>query len=108
VRVGIREAAAMEQIIAGQFEMDPADRDAFLANRWELTARSRREPGCIVYVFAPDPFEPGLVQLFERWESVEALEAHRAGMVASPPPDHGVTLRRSELLQFAAEEVPRG
>jgi quinol monooxygenase YgiN len=97
----------MEQIIAGQFEMDPADRDTFLDARRELTARSRQEPGCIVYVFAPDPFEPGLVQLFERWESADALEAHRAGLVASPPPDPGVTLLRSELLQFAAEEVPK-
>ncbi len=80
----------MEQIIAGVFEVDPADRESWLASRAPLMARSRAEPGCITYVFAPDPIEPGLVQLFERWESEEALEAHRQVLASSPSPDPGV------------------
>ncbi|MGD9797989.1 MAG: putative quinol monooxygenase, partial [Acidimicrobiia bacterium] len=67
----------MEQIIAGVFVVDPADRPAWLASRAELMRRSRAEPGCITYVFAPDPIDDGVVQLFERWESASALEAHR-------------------------------
>lgn len=97
----------MEQIIAGVFEVDPADRDTWLASRTALVRRSRAEAGCITYVFAPDPLEPGLVQLFERWESEEALDAHRQVLAASPPPDAGVPLVRSEVRYFAATEIPR-
>jgi quinol monooxygenase YgiN len=97
----------MQQIIAGTFEVAPADRDAFLAGRAELIRRSRAEPGCIVYVFAADPLEPGRVELFERWASEEALEGHRSVLTASPPADPGVEVLRAEILQFSATEVPR-
>jgi quinol monooxygenase YgiN len=97
----------MEQIIAGVFEVDPADRETWLAARAEPMRRSRAEPGCIVYVFAADPIEPSLVQLFERWESEEALEAHRQVLASSPAPDPGVPLIRSEVHFFAATEIPR-
>jgi hypothetical protein len=69
--------------------------------------RSRAEAGCITYVFAPDPIEAGLVQLFERWESEEALDAHRQVLAASPAPDPGVPVIRSEVRFFAATEIPR-
>jgi quinol monooxygenase YgiN len=97
----------MEQILAGTFEVEPADRDTFLAGRVELMRRARVEPGCIVYVFAADPVEPGRVVLFERWESEDALEGHRRGLAASPPADPGVKVLRSEILQWAATPVPR-
>lgn len=95
----------MEQIIAGRFELDPGDRDAFLASRVDLVRRSRAEPGCITYVFAADPLEPGLVQLFERWASEEALDAHRAVLAASPPPDPGVVVLLRDVRTFSATEV---
>jgi quinol monooxygenase YgiN len=97
----------MEQIIAGVFEVDPADREAWLASREPLVRRSRAEPGCITYVFAPDPIEPGVVQLFERWADEEALEAHRQVLASDPPADPGVTLKRSDVRYFAATELPR-
>jgi len=96
----------MEQIITGTFEVDPADREAFLASRDEAIRRSRDEPGCIVYVLAPDPLEPGRVVLFERWANEEALEAHRLGMQASPPAAGGVPILRREILRFSATETP--
>jgi quinol monooxygenase YgiN len=34
------------------------------------------EPGCLVYCFAADPVEPELIQVYELWESGEALAAH--------------------------------
>ena len=58
-------------------------------------------------MFAPDPVEAGLVQLFERWESEEALEAHRRVLAESPPADAGVPLLRSDVRYFEAAEIPR-
>jgi quinol monooxygenase YgiN len=34
------------------------------------------EPGCLVYCFAADPCQDDLIQVYELWESEEALEAH--------------------------------
>ena len=36
------------------------------------------EPGCIVYCFAADPCQDDLIQVYELWESEEALMAHFA------------------------------
>lgn len=73
-------------VVGGNFEVDPADRDAFIAARHDSMRTSRREPGCLEYTFAADPVEPGRVVLFERWESQDALDAHLAGIRQAPQP----------------------
>jgi quinol monooxygenase YgiN len=70
-------------IVAGEFHLDPTRRDEFIAERIESMQRSRAESGCIDYVIAPDPVEPGRAILFERWESQAALDAHLAGLASS-------------------------
>ncbi|WP_062210795.1 putative quinol monooxygenase [Aureimonas sp. AU12] len=39
---------------------------------------TREEEGCILYSFAADLTEPGLVRIYEEWESRETLKAHGA------------------------------
>ncbi len=78
-------------IVGGEFQFDPGQRDAFLASRMEMMARSRSEPGCFEYTFAADPLDPGRVILYERWDSQEALDEHLKGVrsrpqVSSPTP----------------------
>ena len=76
-------------IVTGTFELAPEDRDAFLAGREAGMRTSRAEDGCVAYVFAADPLEPGRVVLFEEWASEEALAAHAAALQAaraSAPP----------------------
>ena len=70
-------------IVGGQFEVDPSERDAFLAERHEMMRTSRGEDGCIEYTFAADPLEPDRVILFERWESQAALDAHLTAISAT-------------------------
>ena len=67
-------------IVGGEFEVDPSQRDEFLAERRELMRKSRGEDGCLEYTFAADPLEPGRVVLYERWESQAALNAHFAAI----------------------------
>src|SRR5262245_29776663 len=67
-------------IVGGRFEVDPAERDAFVAECHDLMRTSRSEDGCLEYTFAVDPLEPGNVILFERWESQAALDAHLAAL----------------------------
>ena len=72
-------------IVAGTLTVDPERREEMLAGRREQMLASQAEPGCLDYVMTPDPFDPGLVRLFERWESKQALGAHIAGLAAAPP-----------------------
>lgn len=92
-------------IVAGHFEVDPAQRDEFLLSRVAAMRTSRSEAGCITYVFSADPIEPGRVQLFECWESKEALAAHLEGMRSAPRPATGVAILAAEVQQYEIAAV---
>jgi quinol monooxygenase YgiN len=92
-------------IVAGHFEVDPADRDAFIAGREESMRRSRAEEGCIVYAMTADPLEPGRVLLFERWESKEALGKHLEAMRSGPRPSGEIKVLGAEILQYTVADV---
>jgi quinol monooxygenase YgiN len=74
-------------IVGGWFEVDPSERDAFVAQRIEAMRTSRAEHGCIEYVIAADPVDPGRAVLYERWESQADLDAHGARMRQAPRSD---------------------
>jgi quinol monooxygenase YgiN len=63
-------------IVAGNLTVDPADIDRLQGAAAEMMAATRQEDGCIEYVFSVSMADPGTVQIFEIWESAEALEAH--------------------------------
>jgi quinol monooxygenase YgiN len=37
---------------------------------------TRKEAGCILYAFAEDVLDRGLIRILEEWESSDALKAH--------------------------------
>ena len=37
---------------------------------------TRKEPGCLTYAFSVDISDPGMIRVTERWESMEAIQAH--------------------------------
>lgn len=43
-----------------------------------LTVGSRKERGCLVYRFSEDISDVCVLNFYEEWESLEALEAHKA------------------------------
>jgi hypothetical protein len=73
-------------IVGGTFEVDPNQREQFIAGRIDMMRASRAEPGCLEYTFAADPIEPGRVVLYERWESQEALDTHLVIVRSGPQP----------------------
>ena len=70
-------------IVGGAFEVDPAQREAFIAEREGMMRTSRAEDGCLEYTFAADPLTDDRVILFERWDSQAALDAHLAAISGS-------------------------
>ena len=71
-------------IVAGSFDLDPAQRDEFLAGRLDSMRATREEPGCLEYVMSADPLDPTRVVLFERWEDQAAFDGHMVAVQAAP------------------------
>ena len=76
-------------IVGGSYEVEPDQREEFLAGRREAIRGARAEAGCLEYTVAADPIEPGRVVLFERWTDQAALDVHISGMRQAPPPPPG-------------------
>ena len=60
--ITIADAAIRQELIERTAPIQQATRDD--------------EPGCLVYCFAADPCQDDLIQVYELWESEEALAAH--------------------------------
>lgn len=73
-------------IIAGKMYVAPEDREELLAGFDKIIRSARAKPECLDFVVSADPIEEGRVNLFERWESEEALKAHQA-TTAPPAPE---------------------
>jgi quinol monooxygenase YgiN len=93
-------------IVGGLFEVDPDQREEFLARRHELIRRSRAETGCLEYTFAADPIDPGRVVLFERWSSQADLDAHLAVPRPSESVDAPVARSSSIVVYDVSGERP--
>ncbi|NGO71480.1 putative quinol monooxygenase [Streptomyces boncukensis] len=86
----------MAVIVAGKVYVDPAERDAFVAGHGEVVAQGRARPGCLDLSISPDPVEPGRVNIFEYWESREALDTFRAN---APVPSGSVEIEEAQVLK---------
>ncbi len=63
-------------VIAGTFNVEPSDRDAFLTAAKAVMAETLKEEGCQAYCFSPDITDPAVVHLFEKWDSEAHLGPH--------------------------------
>ena len=64
-------------IVSGRIYVRPGTREAFLTRSAEAVAQARRSSGCRDFVVAADPIDPNRVNVYEEWESEEALMAFR-------------------------------
>jgi quinol monooxygenase YgiN len=71
-------------IVAGTFEVDPDERDAFLQGRLDAMRTTRTEPGCLEYALSADPVDPSRVMLYERWADQDAFDGHMKAVQSAP------------------------
>lgn len=67
-------------VIWAQIDVEPAGREAALKNARPWIAGALGEPGCIHYNWSADLDNPARINVFEEWESAEALAGHFAGI----------------------------
>jgi quinol monooxygenase YgiN len=66
-------------IVSGRIYVRPGARPEFLKSSLEAVAQARQSRGCRDFVVAADPIEPDRVNVYEEWESEEALLTFRGG-----------------------------
>lgn len=97
----------MNVIVAGTVRVPPANLDALRPHMDAMLAASRAEDGCIVYSYAVDVQDPGLIRVFEAWRDEPALRAHfeTAHMATwrAAGAELGVSDRNLSLYEVAAE-----
>jgi quinol monooxygenase YgiN len=71
-------------IVSGRIYVSPGAREKFVTSSAEAVVGARAYPGCRDFVVAADPIDPDRVNVYEEWESEEALLAFRsAGLDSS-------------------------
>ena len=64
-------------IVSGALFVEPEQRDAYLAECAEVIRLARATPGCIDFHLSADSLDGGRINVFEQWESAEAVGAFR-------------------------------
>ena len=97
-------------VVTGIYDVAEEDRQAFLESKGPQASQTLAEPGCREYAFSADATRPGRVRLIELWSSRDDLDAHLAGMKASPPPPSPVDVLATEfnVFEVSPTEAPWG
>lgn len=99
----------MSLVIAGTIRVPPEKLEAFRPHMLAMLEASRAEDGCLVYSYAEDVAEPGLIRVFEAWRDQAALDAHftTAHLAAwrAAWPEFGVSDRRLIAYEVASQRA---
>ena len=66
----------MSVVIVGSVRLPPERLNEARPHMAAMVAASRAEDGCVVYAYAEDLLEPGLIRVSEIWRDQAALDAH--------------------------------
>ena len=96
-------------IVAGSLYVDPAEREAYLAERVGVMQHARSVAGCLEFALTADPLTADRIIVLERWESDSDLLRFRSGEAGSgPEPADWPTIRDAAVAKYriAAVEAP--
>lgn len=89
-------------IVAGHLVVDPQQRDDYLSGCAAVVRQARRTAGCLDFALSADLIEPGRVNIFERWESVAAVEAFRG---SGPTDEQGAAIMAASVAEYDVGEA---
>ena len=83
-------------IVSGRMYVHPGARQALLTSALEAVAQARGAHGCCDFVVAADPIESDRVNVYEEWESEEALLTFRGD---GPDQDLSSSIVRADVAR---------
>lgn len=84
-------------IVAGHITVDPQQRESYLAGCVSVVERARGTAGCLDCAITADLIDPGRVNIYERWESQEALETFRG---SGPGNEQGAAMLSASVAEY--------
>ncbi|MGE0828355.1 MAG: putative quinol monooxygenase [Hyphomonadaceae bacterium] len=94
----------MIMVIAGIARFPAHRKEELVAPLREMVAATRAEPGNIVYSISFDPFEEGVLRIYEEYKDRDAIKAHIASPHMKAWRAHSADFTR-ELKIYEAEEA---
>ncbi|GAA0382877.1 antibiotic biosynthesis monooxygenase [Microbispora corallina] len=89
-------------IISGWLSVDPGVRDSYLQGCISVVEQARASSGCLDFALSPDLIDAGRINVYERWESGETLDAFRT---AGPNEDQTAMIRDAKVFRYHISEV---
>jgi quinol monooxygenase YgiN len=89
-------------IVAGQLFVDPAGRDRYLAGCAEVVEQARRAPGCLDFAITADLIDPGRINIFERWQTREAVKAFRG---SGPGEEQSTAILAASVAEYDVADI---
>ncbi|MGW5360675.1 putative quinol monooxygenase [Actinopolymorpha pittospori] len=89
-------------IVAGHIVVKPDERERYLADRVTVVEQARRAPGCLDFSIAADLIDPGRINIFERWDSQEAVTTFRSG---GPSEEQGAAMLAASVSEYDVADV---
>ena len=87
-------------IVAGSLTVEPARRDAYLETCVAVVATARGTAGCLDFALSPDLLDARRINVFERWESEEALQRFRG---SGPDAGQQAELQYIDVREYQVE-----
>lgn len=89
-------------IIAGHLEVEPGERDAYVAECAPIVEAARASIGCLEFSITSDSLDPAQIRIYKRWESAEQLLAfHGAG----PSSDQRARILEADVKRYPISSV---
>jgi quinol monooxygenase YgiN len=92
-------------IVAGHLRVRPDDRDRFLALSRPAISAARTTAGCHDFAVSADPVDHGRVNIYERWQDHDALQAFRGD---GPSDDLATLITSADIQEFTTVPPDRG
>ncbi len=92
-------------IVAGHLTVEPQQRESYLAGCVSIIEQARRAGGCLDFAVCADLVDPGRVNIFERWDSQEALEKFRG---SGPDTEQRAAILTASIQEYAVTDAQSG
>jgi quinol monooxygenase YgiN len=89
-------------IVAGHLRVDSGQREAYLRTCAEVVEQARQTAGCLDFSVTGDLLDGSRVNVFERWESLEQVEAFRGDGVGG---EQGALIVEAHVAEYEVGQV---
>jgi quinol monooxygenase YgiN len=84
-------------VVAGRLTVSEGERERYLAGCVEVLTAARKTPGCLDFALSADLVDPARINVFELWETEDALRAFRG---SGPSGDQLTSLTEIEVREY--------